>query len=339
MTNAESRPPMSQRVLMFLARARFFTASALVHSILIVIGGGVVLFQHIEEPPDFVAESGSLLAADVPAAAPVEPPPVTPEVKPSENAPVLSAPSLSALTSTATNSTFKMAAASAPAAVGRSMDAMTEKMGDAMKGLPSSSPGAKGGTMMKFFGVQAKATSVVFVVDISGSMVMGKKSVKSYEVLEKEVIQVIRGMAPLDLFGIVAFSRDAESYKPQLVRASTDEKDRAIQWLKRMSPEIFVDPKAKEEKKAMHKGTRADLGLAKAFELKPAAIFFVSDGEPTGAQPAEILKQVKAAQGDGESRTAVHAIAFLADSGQKFMESLAKENGGTFREVNPKVEK
>lgn len=193
--------------------------------------------------------------------------------------------------------------------------------------------GGGGGSGINFFGLRAKARDIVFVVDISGSMVTNPKTPADYEVLEKEVIKVIKGLDPLSRFGVVTFSAGADSFKTTLVSARNDEKDRAIAWLKKMSPVEFVDPKTPEELKARHKGTRAHLGLEKAFLLKPDTIFFVSDGDPTGATRQEILEQVAAAQKNLNRPATVHSISFMADGGQKFMTELAAQNRGTYRAV------
>ncbi|HET6407799.1 MAG TPA: VWA domain-containing protein, partial [Chthoniobacteraceae bacterium] len=187
-----------------------------------------------------------------------------------------------------------------------------------------------------FMGVQSSGTSVIFVVDVSGSMISGEKSMKTYEVLEREVIRFIRNLDERSGFGIVVFSKDARSYKQQLVRATREEKDRGINWLKKLTPENYKNPKLDEEERNFHHGTRADRGLAEAFEMRPDIVFFISDGEPTGASPTQILRQVEQAQVNASKKTAVNAVAYLADSGQSFMRELAEKNGGTFREVNPR---
>ena len=70
--------------------------------------------------------------------------------------------------------------------------------------------------------------------------------------------------------------------------------------------------------------------------MQPDVIFFISDGEPTGAKPPEILEQVQAAQKNLAKPAIVNTFAYLADGGQKFMAELAKQNLGTFREINPR---
>ena len=189
--------------------------------------------------------------------------------------------------------------------------------------------------MVRFMGQTAEVQAVVFVVDISGSMIQGKKSEKTYEKLEDEIKRVIRGLDSKTRFGIVAFSGDAYLYREELAPAHSDEKQRAINWLRKQSPVLGYKSRDKEDEKKHH-GTRADKGLEAAFKLGPDTIFFVSDGEPTGAAPAEIMKLVSGWQKGLSKPVAINAVAYLADSGQKFMGDLAKKNSGNFREVNPK---
>jgi hypothetical protein len=161
------------------------------------------------------------------------------------------------------------------------------------------------------------------------------KSEATYEQLEKEVIRVLQSLELKNQFGLVVFSQDARIFKPRLVKATSDEKNAAIQWLKKHNPDVIHDPRAKDEEKQFHHGTRADRGLEEAFALRPDVVFFVSDGEPSGTTPQRVLAQVEATQQGRAIPASVHSIAYLADGGQKFMRELAERNGGSFREVNP----
>lgn len=95
-----------------LARARFFTFSALLHIVIVIMAGSVVLIKNVAEPPDFEAGDGELFSADASSSQPPPVPPeaITPEFTPTS--PQVSAPSLQAITSAATTpSSFTMAAA------------------------------------------------------------------------------------------------------------------------------------------------------------------------------------------------------------------------------------
>src|SRR5690606_28764041 len=136
-------------------------------------------------------------------------------------------------------------------------------------------------------------------------------------------------------FGLVAFAGSAHLYKPELAAATSDEKQRAISWLRRQSP-IRAQEETDPESKAKHHGTRADLGLEAAFDLNPDTVIFVSDGEPSGTNAGEVLKLVSTWQQGRTRPVKINSFAYLADSGQKFMQDLATQTAGEFREINPK---
>lgn len=335
MSNRSAETPISfsQRFYEFVSKLRFVTVSFFLHTIVVLVCGSVVLFKAVQQVPDFVAEGGSLVEDATVMAKPEEEAAQTlvHEVK---TEPTIG---LELMSTSITNTSFVVPAAKTMSMEGKTLGDLSSKIEGAAKGLAGAGSGVgKMGGTMKFMGVQSTGSSVVFVVDVSGSMISGEKSVKTYEVLEKEVVKFIQSLDERSAFGIVVFSKDAKSFKQHLVRASREEKERGINFLKKMTPETYRDPRADEEEKAFHHGTRADRGLAEAFEMKPDVVFFVSDGEPTGATTGQILKQVEQSQAGATKKTSINAVAYLADSGQKFMRELAEKNGGTFREVNPR---
>jgi hypothetical protein len=330
--NAEALPTFSDRFCHFVSNLRFLTVSFLLHTILVLLGGGVVLYHAVKPAPDFVSPDGPLVSDSVDAAPPVE------AVTASEHE-LKSDPTAGVEMLTVSNSSaqFVVPTTNLASMSGTTLGDMASKIEGAAKGITGMGTGIeKVGGPMKFMGVQSTGTSAVFVVDVSGSMISGEKSVKTYEVLEREVAKFIKNLDERSAFGIVVFSKDAKSYKQQLARASREEKERGVNWLKKLTPENSRDPRASDEEREFHHGTRADRGLAEAFEMRPEIIFFVSDGEPTGASPTQILKQVEEHQKNADRKTSINAVAYLADSGQKFMRELAEKNGGTFREVNPR---
>ena len=143
-------PPKSflQKLQERAAASRFFTVSVLLHVILIVMGGSVVLFKRMTEPPDFSSADG-LVSSDVDVATPpAEKVEVQETLAP--QAPSLTAPSLSAITTNAAAPTFLVAQAVAVVKVAQT-DAMSEalKHTSAPKGLSgSASPafGKRGGS-------------------------------------------------------------------------------------------------------------------------------------------------------------------------------------------------
>jgi hypothetical protein len=334
---AAIRESFADRLHRRIAGARFLVFSLFVHMVIVVVGGSVVIFRASEEAPDFVA---STLGGDEYQLLPSNPTPApekAPEVVlPNTVTPAVTAPSASmvdVITTTAQSNSSVMTAAKMSVNIGEGelsaqlgAGAKGGGMGDAMGRLG-------GGSMMSFFKTKVEAKSMVVVVDVSGSMLGGLKSEKTYEVLEDEVSSLIRSLPPTARFGVVAFSRDARAFRKGLVAASSDDKSKAISWLKKMSPTVIHDSRTDEDEKQFHHGTRADLGLEVAFAMKPDVIFFASDGEPTGKKPAEILEQVQGLQANLSKPVIVNVVAYLADNGQRFMRDLAEKNAGSFREI------
>ena len=153
-----------------LAASRFFTFSLLIHTIIVVLGGSVVLFKATMDAPDFVAESGGGLVAENTVAAPPEDQPDVSQEIFTPDQPEISAPTVDAITTTSTVQTsFKMANVPTPV---RPTD-MTKTMTQATKslakgagaGMPSSMAGRMGGTaraaMIKMAGGKEKSEKAV----------------------------------------------------------------------------------------------------------------------------------------------------------------------------------
>lgn len=67
---AKELPPFVQKILDKFSNSRDFTISFVLHVILIAIFGGTVLFQAVQEPPDFEGESGGFVQGDTSAPLP-----------------------------------------------------------------------------------------------------------------------------------------------------------------------------------------------------------------------------------------------------------------------------
>src|SRR5690606_11812297 len=209
-----------------------------VHVFIIVFGGTYAMYHQVPEPPDFVAGGGDGLMVEESGASMPEPPPEAPQP---EMQPTLAAPAstnsaiLDALSTTAVSTNF---AVNAIPSRGVSLNALSSGNALSAQGIGDKigqvGMGKAGGTSkIRFFGKMAEVQAVVFVFDISGSMVQGRKSPKTYDDLEDEVKRVIRTLDDKTQFGLVAFAGSAHLYKPQLVPATSDEKQRAISWLRK----------------------------------------------------------------------------------------------------------
>ncbi len=147
------------RLQLHLAEARFFTFSALIHTVLIVLGGSVVLVKNIAQPPDFTAAGGELVSSEA-TAQPPEPTPTTPQMdQPTPVAPTLTAPPMSMLTTSSTAPAAFTAPVAMPARAGVSTGALDQAVEKAVKGAGREPGVGMPGGMAKFFGDKVKSVA------------------------------------------------------------------------------------------------------------------------------------------------------------------------------------
>src|SRR5262245_2515909 len=109
MDDAPQKQPFMKRLQDRLAASRFFTISLLLHSIVVVLGGGVVLFKAYVEPPDFTAEGSGLVGEEVANVAPPEDATASTTEVFTPDVPQVNAPTIDTITSTSTTqASFKM---------------------------------------------------------------------------------------------------------------------------------------------------------------------------------------------------------------------------------------
>jgi hypothetical protein len=173
MDEPSEKKSFALRLQQKLAASRFFTFSLLLHIVIVVLGGGVVLFKAYVEPPDFVAEGGGLVGEEASAVAPPEdtPPDVSQEAF-TPDQPTVDAPSVDAITTTSTVQTsFKMApvvnTVKPVASDSKNLAAAAASaMKGAAKGVPGTMAGRMGGTarasaMMKSGGKEKSEKAVM----------------------------------------------------------------------------------------------------------------------------------------------------------------------------------
>ncbi|MDB6152967.1 MAG: von Willebrand factor type domain, partial [Chthoniobacteraceae bacterium] len=254
------RPPATlsssrtNSVVAFIATTRFITISLLIHFVLIIVSGSFVLFKGNINRTDFVAGGdGFILTAENAFQTPKEDL-IAPDVKPeAASTPPSLAPAIGAITSAMTQTAFTM---TSPALGGAGIEGIAKLNAPSVGTIGLGTLGSRaGGSAMRMFGVQSKANSIVVCLDVSSSMITGEKSLQTYEVLEKEVIKVIRDLSSLARFGVVVFSKDAQTYRDVLVRATNEEKDKAVNFIKKLAPMQARNPKASVEEQEFHHGT------------------------------------------------------------------------------------
>ena len=223
---------------------------------------------------------------------------------------------------------------------------------DSRASMMGSVAGTGTGATINFFGIRDQSSSVVIMIDVSDSMftrtgdaeggkLLKKGSEQNFQTVREEAIHLVESLKPNIQFGIVRWAGSAQSWKPELIPATDENKRAAIQHIQN-----DVDMKSARAKKGEAGGTRHDLALQAAFKLKPEVIYMLTDGNATIAEhgggmkpiPAEELFDVTAAgQKDLRKGARVHVIYYLTgaerEEEREMLKALASRNGGQFRPV------
>lgn len=167
-----------------------------------------------------------------------------------------------------------------------------------------------------YYGIPICAKRIVFVLDTSGSM-----RGQPMEAAKMSLLKTVESLPEAVNFNIVMFDQTATVWQQRLVPASVVAKQTAAQTVMARGMKI---------------GTASHAALNAAFNLDPEVIYFLSDGEPTDGQPAQIVESLS--ERNRTRRITIHTIGVVTSRGggaglSLFMRPLAEHNYGMFRLV------
>jgi uncharacterized protein YegL len=202
-----------------------------------------------------------------------------------------------------------------------------------------------------FYGLKTSGQKVVFVVDISGSMegknegtiqdrvtgmavqasgsaignaiggslgsFVGQQTTSEVTKLggaKRELIPAIQGLPDTTSFSIITFGNDVKPWLLGMSAADTKNRNIAAAFVKDLEA---------------NGGTPARRALEEAFKYPDATlIFFVSDGQPTDSNAADILNRVR--ELNAQRHVVVSTVGLGGDQDERFLTQLATENGGRY---------
>ena len=214
-------------------------------------------------------------------------------------------------------------------------------------------------TGTSYHGIETPSRSILFVIDVSGSMeneVLERErfadgdfpSFQRIDIVKTELARTIEGLEDYVKFNILAFATNVDPWKKDLVTANVLNKSSAIDWAKRLEP---IGGESKMALGNVGLAGSADLSAGKTntygalswalglagkgaredeYEIEVDTIFFLSDGRPTTGDfidPGDILREI--GEANGLRKVVIHTIA-LGEFQKGFMKRLAEENGGVF---------
>ena len=182
----------------------------------------------------------------------------------------------------------------------------------------------KSKTRASFFGAQADGNRFVFVIDSSGSM-RGPR----WEALCKELIRAIQSLSPDQDFFVISFDSMAHPMfgvappRGKFLKAVEKNVDRIQNWLRSIRHGSQTFPSS---------------AVGIAMKLEPDAIFLLSDGEISDStvEDLRMWNRKKNDDGDVKALVPIHTVLLHSQIGYATLETIARENGGTFTPVQPR---
>jgi uncharacterized protein YegL len=163
-----------------------------------------------------------------------------------------------------------------------------------------------------------ESVSIVYLLDVSGSMMQGDKIGKAKDALKKAISE----LKPRDKFNIVTFFGGARAFADEMVNATRGNVDSANLFID------FVQLKA---------GTNLSGALDIALQLEGLThIFVMSDGEPTmGIRNPERLREAVKQWNEKHVRIVTLALGLGEDSpGFALLKAIAEDNNGQYSYIN-----
>jgi hypothetical protein len=193
-----------------------------------------------------------------------------------------------------------------------------------------------------FFGIEARTSKFLIVLDVSTSMIRNPQNVDRFTPLKKEAIRFIRSLKPGVHYNILPFSTTCEiqdsltrshELRPKLLpRGQIDEDVR--QWIENLRTEAFtrVDLAFRAAFNAPE-GDGGRRGRSSGFKPRFNEIYFITDGSPTNERKElmtsderlDLLSMIRAL--NARHRVTIHTVGFPRMD-HSFIRQLAVEHGG-----------
>jgi Ca-activated chloride channel family protein len=163
------------------------------------------------------------------------------------------------------------------------------------------------------------AKTVVFVVDRSGSM-----SGEKMEQAKSAAKFVLNNLREGDLFNIVAYDSEIETFRPELEKFNDETRKAALG---------FVDGLFAGGSTNIDGALKRALGML-ADSKRPTYMMFLTDGLPTTGETGESAI-VKNSQEANDVRARIFAFGVGYDVNSRLLDKLARENHGLSQYVRP----
>jgi hypothetical protein len=212
---------------------------------------------------------------------------------------------------------------------------------------------------VSYHGISTPSRSILFVIDVSGSMenqVIEKErfedgeypSFARIDIVKTELARTIESLEPYVKFNILSFATEMDPWKKGLVKANVLNKSSAMDWAMGLEAlggssnsdlagvGLVGSANLSAGKTNTYGSLMWALGVAggglrdKEYEVAVDTIFFLSDGRPSTGEfvdTEDILREVLKA--NELRKVMMHTIA-IGEFQKGFMRQLAEKSGGQF---------
>jgi len=161
----------------------------------------------------------------------------------------------------------------------------------------------------RFFNVYGNAYRVIYVVDISPSMI------PYFTPLKRELKRCLGDLKPMQKFHVIFFSSGEPIEGPagKLTWASDRNKRRYYEFIDGVDTGVKTDPR---------------WAVKRALELKPDLVYLLTDGVFDRALAGQIIEWSKA------RKTKINTIAYVNEQGAALLRKVAEQTHGIYRFVS-----
>ncbi len=221
------------------------------------------------------------------------------------------------------------------ARAGATLGAVGGVGGGAGRGLT----GGTGYSDTKFFGENVRTRAICILMDISQSVV--EKGI--VEDVRREAIAMLDLLGPATKFNIVVFVDGAQTFAPQMVFATQDNKKKALDWLKQS-----FDGRSQGNRPG-YSGSTPSEAIRVAVEQGCDTMFVITDDPPylkqgdarTGVEitdhPEQILDYARQIESKYGRQVKINTVCYKPWNNEKgeraiaFLKKIAQITGGRFR--------
>lgn len=210
-----------------------------------------------------------------------------------------------------------------------------------------------------FGGVESPSRSILFVIDVSGSMEQEIADRERYEggayddlsrmgIVKTELIRTVQGLEPFVKFNIISFATKVKPWKDDLVKANPLNKSSAESFVEKL---VAIGGNSKTRLAGAGFTGSANMAAGKtntyaamlhalgvsgekrrklSHDGEVDTIFFLSDGRPSTGKYIEVSDILREIKRENELRRIVIHTLGIGDFEKGFMKQLAADNQGIF---------